>query len=662
MAQWLKEFPPVRSTPRLWVSTLWLVESREPLALTRTVELRQGLNIVWARESAADASPGLSSAGHGVGKTSLCLLMRYVLGDDAPAIGVLRDKAAGSFPKGGVAARVHIEGSTWVVLRPYGAHAHSLAGRVDTLDALLEGSRPHEFAEYLAALEAFSIGRLPAQSLPGTNQALKWRHLLAWCIRDQRRRFDGFYHWRDGEGLGFSRPRRDPPIFVSSVLGLVDTEMDQVIRSVESRQTELERAEARLPELEREPELILNTALRQMRLRVNAGDDEPVFRSTASDSIEARVTAAIEAAVASEGDLERQSEDAEEEALAALAHLRDLQHRASLAEAEVGIARARVEANHADFLRFITLRERLQNPTGRCDLGGVELSDCVHVQERRSRIELTWIRDGREVKLSAGDLARQLQSREQEALAASALVAAQEREVSARRSNVRRMRMRIATSETSRSTLKAAWDALSLQHQQRSSGSDSPELVRAREGLNAMRSELDGLRAKLAIHRSQQTARSDSLKALTVCVSERMLGASDHARFVPGHEYRPFEVAKGGEAYQVLEVLLGDLVCLIDSAASAASRHPGFLIHDCPREADMSERLYRSYFITAAEAADQLCAPAGVPFQFIVTTTSPPPPDLRSDRHIVLELTPGLDEGLLFKRELMPSLPGFDQG
>lgn len=73
---------------------------------------------------------------------------------------------------------------------------------------------------------------------------------------------------------------------------------------------------------------------------------------------------------------------------------------------------------------------------------------------------------------------------------------------------------------------------------------------------------------------------------------------------MPGHEVRPFEVARGGEAYQVLEVLLGDIVCLLDSAVSEASNHPGFLVHDCPQEADMSERLYREFFLTAAEAAD----------------------------------------------------------
>lgn len=123
---------------------------------------------------------------------------------------------------------------------------------------------------------------------------------------------------------------------------------------------------------------------------------------------------------------------------------------------------------------------------------------------------------------------------------------------------------------------------------------------------------------------------------------------------------RPFEVARGGEAYQVLEVLLGDIVCLLDSATSEASNHPGFLVHDCPREADMSERLYREFFLVAAEAAEHFASTGTVPFQFIVTTTSPPPPELQGDSTIVLKLEPGREESLLFRRELLPELPGLE--
>ena len=660
MAQWLDAFLRIRSSPRLWVETVWLLESREPPVLTRTIELQQGLNIVWAKESDTHAGSGLRSAGHGVGKTSLCLLLRYALGDDAPAIGVLREKAVSGFPKGGVAAKVHVDGVTWVVFRPYGAYGHSLAAAVDTLDALLAPGVVNQFQAYVAALEAFSVGRLVSQSLPGTNQPLKWRHLLAWCIRDQRKRFDGFYNWRDGEGLGFTRSRRDPPVFVSAVLSLLDAAMDELIRAVEVRQVEVDRTEARLPDLEREPELMLNGALREMRLRVKAGEDEPVFQDTAGESIESRVAEATATALAQESELEKQSDTAEELVLDALRRLKELEHEVEVEKAEVGIAQSRVTQNQPELERFTKLRETLQNPTGRCDIGGIEISACEHVLMRRTRPELTLIRDEREVKQNASNLAAQLNVREKALETAKARVQPQAQQLSNHRADVRRLRMRIATSEAARTTLKQSWGALKLMQERRDKGTDSAELVRAREKLAASKKELESLKARLEARKSQQSKRSDDLKALTRTVGERMLGSPGHARFLPGDEYRPFGVAKGGEAYQVLEVLLGDVVCLIDSATSAESHHPGFLVHDCPREADMSELLYREFFLAAAEAAEQLAGADGTPIQFIVTTTSAPPGELRSGRHVVLELEPGVDDKLLFRRELLPSLPGFE--
>ena len=73
----------------------------------------------------------------------------------------------------------------------------------------------------------------------------------------------------------------------------------------------------------------------------------------------------------------------------------------------------------------------------------------------------------------------------------------------------------------------------------------------------------------------------------------------------------------------------------------------------------MSDVLYREFFLVAAEAAEQLGRDSGAPFQFIVTTTSPPPEKVRGESYVVLELEPGSDEKLLFRRELAPELPGF---
>ncbi|RQR37082.1 hypothetical protein DIE23_06505 [Burkholderia sp. Bp9143] len=660
MTPWLDGYESVRELPRLWLETVWLVESREPFILTRAIELHPGLNIVWAKEPASKESSGLSSAGHGVGKTSLCLLMRYLLGDDAPSIATLREKATGGFPKGGVAAKVHIDGAEWFVFRPYGAYSHSLAARCEALEPLLQGSIPSDFLEYLNALEQFSIGRLMAQSLPGTNQALKWRHLLAWCIRDQRTRFDGFYHWRDGEGLGFTRPRRDPPLFVGSVLGLMDAGLDQLLREIESTQIRLDQCKDRIPELERAPAFALAHAERQLRNRIGAEEDEPLGENTVGSSVESRVRAALADADQQEQRWEREVEQTEEQLTQEHVRLVRLNDALKLAEVEMGIAKSLVDANRADFERLTKLRDHLEGLDGRCDHGDVEFSACHHIQNRKGSVSINWHRDGKEVQASASELARQLARRQGEFQNASAAVSGQSQRISTTKAELRRLRVRIATSESSRTLLRKSWDELQLLHAQRVQAVDSVDLVQARNRLQELESNLDGLRATLAGRRLQQSSRADAIKSLTTCVSTRLLGAAGYARFVQDHELRPFEVSRGGEAYQVLEVLLGDIVCLLDSATSEASSHPGFLVHDCPREADMSERLYREFFLAASEAAEQLGENGAIPFQFIVTTTSSPPEELQAEPYVVLELEPGSEEKLLFKRELAPELPGME--
>ncbi len=639
---------------------MWLIESREPLVLTRAIDLHAGLNIVWAKESATNDTSGLASAGHGVGKTSLCLLLRYVLGDDAPAIATLRTKAAGSFPKGGVAVKVHVDGAVWLVFRPYGLYSHSLAAQCDALDRLFDGTVPNDFDGYGRALEQFSIGRLAARSLPGTNQPLEWRHLLAWCIREQRTRFDGFYHWREGEGLGFKRSRRDPPLLVGSVLGLVDQALDQLLREIEAKQKQVDQCKERIPALERAPAFALAHADRQLRLKVRAEEDEPVFATTVGESVESRVQAALQKAESDERGWAHEADQADEALAQKQVRLHELTKARDLARVENEMAKSLVNAKLEDYERLSKVRDRLVGLEGRCEPGNIEFSGCEHVQQNKTTVNVTWFQDGKQAKADASLFAARHQASTVALDKAEKAVSDQEKLIAEKRSELHRLRVRIATSETSRTFLKQSWDDLQLKHDQRNQGGDTAELAEARKQLLEFESALESLRAAEVSRRSQQSSRVDAIRALTAIVSNRLLGAAGHARFISGHEVRPFQVARGGEAYQVLEVLLGDIVCLLDSAVSEASHHPGFLVHDCPREADMSELLYRKFFLAVAEAAEQLSGGGMAPFQFIVTTTSAPPQELGGAPHVVLELAPGADETLLFKRQFAPELTGFE--
>lgn len=76
----------------------------------------------------------------------------------------------------------------------------------------------------------------------------------------------------------------------------------------------------------------------------------------------------------------------------------------------------------------------------------------------------------------------------------------------------------------------------------------------------------------------------------------------------------------------------------------------------------MSAVLYKNFLMMTLEADEQLSSSGNVPFQYIVTTTSAPPRELCEAPYLALELQPGNDEHLLFKRQLIMSLPGFDSG
>jgi len=110
--------------PKVWVERLYLFESID-LAPFREIPFKPGLNIIWAEETDDVDKMGKYQFGHGVGKTSLCRLMRYCLGEKFYAPRRLRDQIIAVYPKGYVAAKVWINGEAWAVAKPLGTRKKS---------------------------------------------------------------------------------------------------------------------------------------------------------------------------------------------------------------------------------------------------------------------------------------------------------------------------------------------------------------------------------------------------------------------------------------------------------------------------------------------------------------------------------------------------------
>jgi hypothetical protein len=104
-----------------------------------------------------------------------------------------------------------------------------------------------------------------------------------------------------------------------------------------------------------------------------------------------------------------------------------------------------------------------------------------------------------------------------------------------------------------------------------------------------------------------------------------------------------------GEALASETALSLDLACL--SASICGLGHlPRFIIHDSPREADLESHIYARLFEFILEIEESF---HGQPpsFQYIITTTTPPPHDFRADPYLRLTLDRRQPGGLLLKQQ-----------
>lgn len=84
-------------------------------------------------------------------------------------------------------------------------------------------------------------------------------------------------------------------------------------------------------------------------------------------------------------------------------------------------------------------------------------------------------------------------------------------------------------------------------------------------------------------------------------------------------------------AINVLKTVLADISSLVYASITDNAIFPRFLIHDSPREADLQRSHYNAMFailpVIQALFSDRDC----VPFQYIITTTTPPPECITSE-------------------------------
>jgi len=646
------------TAPRLWVERLAIFGEPDADHCLRSVAFRRGINVVWAREPDEKSTyAGIHAAGHGVGKSSLCLLLRYCLGDKSKSIDELRDEVLAEFPQGGVGAAVHVGSETFAVFRYFNPHREGIASSGGDLDALLTQGGSQSFKDFEAHLSEAMLSGVSPRTIPETGQAIEWRHLLAWMARDQGSRFKSFFSWREGEGTGLQRSRQDPPIVMRAVLGLLDQGESQLLMRLRTLERELEAAEETTARLMQEPSLIRGRIESELRTWLHASADLPM---RSDDLFKESVETAVKS-VKTKTETTLARLDAEEEALAGeLFELRVVQrqrkHEHDLADVDYKLADAARRNDEDAYRQLAERREKLKSLAGLCEHGQVDFQECTHIQ---NEIQTISFKDGRDLNALAkigGDwTARAALALERRKQAESPLRLA-EKQVAAKEQQARALRVRRNTAalEQDRGQRLLA----ELERWEKASG--SPEIAEQLEKSIARGAEIEqsinASRVQLATLQHERSAREKSLGALTDLLVQELLSKEAFGTLEVRDESRPFRLSlRGGEAFRVLEILTGDLVCLLD-ASNPASAFPGLLIHDCPREADMGPRPYRDYLHLIERIEREAYGGDAAPFQYIVTTTTPPPELLQEEPYLRLTLDPSQDVGLLFGRRFRTQL------
>lgn len=642
-----------RVSPRLWLQRLALFSSFSPASKFQEVTFTRGFNLIVGLDS---PNPELEDdfGGHSVGKTTLCRLIRYCLGE--PTFSTAQDQKLirDNFPQGWVGCELRLDDELWSVLLPFerGARTEPHAGENEALEDLFtQETADNQYFQYQQALESLlppDVSRMDAQ--------FAWRHLLAWLMRDQKCIQDNFWDWRTPESESGSPQHRsrkkESEHLVRAVLGLLAREENKLQESLAELQGSLKRAEEVTSEAAILPEFHKTMALRQLRnhsFLLSVKENEPL-----PDMMFAMHLAKEESRI-----------QALEEEYNAL--------RAELATAEQnqqywGSVRERQQAlltphkGYLDGLRPPKAEDpnlaALKDIADRECPAAILYKDCKEVQkvwnalERKSRgVDLASVMSEKEyqhvITIIAG-LERTLrEAQENETTAGAAGTELKDKKIPTVYKELMAAHRHLDAQKTQWDILKEAWSILFL-------NAPNTELQLATNTVDKLVEERGNIEMSLSIARHENFEKAAMVAARFDDLVKNVIGAKSSGKFLAGEDIAFSVSAKGavgGDAMKVLQTILGDFASML-YAIDGAETHPGFLVHDSPRQADMSLAWYRRFLTHAAEVSDSAGGKDNAPFQYIITTTTAPPKSLQ--KYVCKEFASIPPEKLLFKKRLTP--------
>lgn len=662
---------PVRTEPDVWISRLVIFEAIAPAAVfIQDIPLTRGLNIIWAEEI-EDDDPQAEMTGHSAGKTTFCRLLRYVLGEKTYGTRSNTELMQNALPNAYVAAEIHVNGKKWSVLRPIGKGRNSYIKPEATVEELLQDRTTAAYSE--TYVQKIGLERLldsvEAGDIVKATESIDWGHILAWCTRDQEARFQNIYDWRsprsESEAPAFRSLKAGPLFVMRAVLGLFLPDELRGEENLTKLKQENDSLSKQIEKLKQEPQFRVNLYDGEVRKRLrkilpNEPDIEnlPLHSDKLFFDLTRLLMKTKEEMQVKLDELEKDGTDLQNKIDFLTGML--LQEEKKLGIHETLYAKDQavgqeLNAGVSKHKKDLDLFEK--HSEEKCILGGILYSDCDYVQKR---IQVLQIADRQD--------ARAMKEAEAKRIEAQRIVDEEKRQVqeeikriSKEQGELQTKRNKLTTSIQDMSAaikgLKQAFEDLEKWTKIRDESGSYKELDDCRSNLEKSNSQIQDLEQHLTtLLKEHSESRILLSKIFSAAVRSVLASGTYDGKVSLEKRQLGFSITHGpsmsGEAVETLSVLLTDLTSLIYNSVSENSHLPGFLLHDSPREADLGLRIYRSYIRFAASLQAHFNNRDQCPFQYILTTTTAPPKELRNKNFVKLRLNAAQPSGMLLGRTI----------